>query len=579
MTLLARSTDEPALARRLEALDRIVSLGADRLDPVLLDSARDLSGKAAQRLRLGAEHTVVALAGTTGSGKSSLFNALVGVELAATGLRRPMTSSAQAAVWNPDGAGPLLDWLDVRRRHHLGDEGADALSGLVLLDLPDVDSVRVNHRLEVDRLVELVDLIVWVVDPQKYADASLHDRYLKPLRTHAELTVVAFNQIDRVPAGSVRAETVGDLRRLLEDEGLGRVPVVPVSARTGEGVPELRAKFAAAVAEHEASVRRLSADLRALADRLAPACGTGPPGGRSSGGRSSGGGASGGGLSGGRSGVPEVERADRAAVVAALTEASGADAVAAAVARTHRSRTRAATGWPVTRWVAKVRPSAATRLGLPGARLGAGADQPSELVRTALPGPSAVQRARVDTALRNLVDRSTSGLPDPWPAIVSRAATGRRSELPDLLDRAVAGTDLGLSRRPHWWAVARLLQNVLALVALAGALWLLGLFVLEWFRLPEPPLPDVDAGSWRIPVPTGMLLGGVAVGWILGFVGARLGALGARRRATAARRRIRSRVEQVATEVVLEPVSTELTARAELCEAIARLRGKKRPAS
>ena len=35
--------------------------------------------------------------------------------------------------------------------------------------------------MEVDRLVQLVDMLIWVVDPQKYADAALHDRYLIPL--------------------------------------------------------------------------------------------------------------------------------------------------------------------------------------------------------------------------------------------------------------------------------------------------------------------------------------------------------------------------------------------------------------
>ncbi|EXG79088.1 GTPase [Cryptosporangium arvum] len=547
MTLLARATDESGLSRRLSALDRVVELGADRLDPAVLATAGALSGKAAERLRLGAEHTVVALAGTTGSGKSSLFNALVGVDVAATGLRRPVTSTAQAAVWNPDGAAPLLDWLGVKRRHHLGDEGADALSGLVLLDLPDVDSVQVDHRLEVDRLVKLVDLLVWVVDPQKYADSALHDRYLQPLRTHADITVVAFNQIDRVPPAR-RDEVLADLRGLLEREGLGGVPVLPVSARTSDGLPALRTRLADAVAAHEASVRRLNADLRALADELGPTCGP--------------------------SATPAVERADRAAVVGALTEASGADAVALAVARTHRSRTRAATGWPMTRWLARVRPSAATRLGLPGARLSPG-EAEDELVRTALPGPSAVQQARVDTALRNLVDRTTAGLPQPWPSVLTRAATGRRDQLPDLLDRAVAGADLGLGRRPRWWGVVRLLQNVLALVAVAGVGWLLGLFLLDWFRLPEPPLPDVDVWEWRIPVPTGMLLGGVLVGLVLGFLSARLGALGARRQAAKARKRIRARVEQVATDAVLEPVSAELSARSELCAAISQLRGRR----
>ena len=103
--------------------------------------------------------------------------------------------------------------------------------------------------------------------------------------------------------------------------------------------------------------------------------------------------------------------------------------------------------------------------------------------------------------------------------------------------------------------------------------WLIALFVLDWFRLPEPPLPDVDVWEWRIPVPTGMLLSGVLVGLVLGFLSARLGAFGARRQASKVRRRIRARVELVATEAVLDPVGAELSARTELCAAISQLRG------
>ena len=61
----------------------------------------------------------------------------------------------------------------------LGKEDS-ALQGVVLLDLPDHDSTEVSHHLEVDRLIELADLMVWVLDPQKYADAAIHDRYLAP---------------------------------------------------------------------------------------------------------------------------------------------------------------------------------------------------------------------------------------------------------------------------------------------------------------------------------------------------------------------------------------------------------------
>ena len=58
------------------------------------------------------------------------------------------------------------------------------MRGVVLLDLPDHDSTEVSHHLEVDRLVQLADMLVWVLDPQKYADAAIHDRFLKPLAGH-----------------------------------------------------------------------------------------------------------------------------------------------------------------------------------------------------------------------------------------------------------------------------------------------------------------------------------------------------------------------------------------------------------
>ena len=162
--------------------DEVVELGRGRLDRRRWSSdAARVAGKAGARLRLGAEHTVVALAGATGSGKSSLFNALAGADVSQVGVRRP-TTVARPPRWSgaTDGAGALLDWLEVPRRHAARPSaGVRRPDGLVLLDLPDHDSVQLEHRLEVDRLVELVDLLVWVLDPQKYADAALHDRYLR----------------------------------------------------------------------------------------------------------------------------------------------------------------------------------------------------------------------------------------------------------------------------------------------------------------------------------------------------------------------------------------------------------------
>ena len=148
------------------------------------------------------------------------------------------------------------------------------MRGVVLLDLPDHDSTEVSHHLEVERLVQLADMMVWVLDPQKYADAAIHDRYLKPLAGHKDVMLVVLNHIDTVPEDR-RAGMVDDVRRLLEADGLGGVPVLPVSARQGWGIQELRALIAKRVAEKKVTRARLEADVRSAAQRLEAATGTG----------------------------------------------------------------------------------------------------------------------------------------------------------------------------------------------------------------------------------------------------------------------------------------------------------------
>src|SRR5215218_4479129 len=107
------------LDARLAALGEAADLAEGRLDHKAVEQARAVVAKAGARLGLGLEHTVVALAGPTGAGKSRLFNTLAGTELAVVGRRRPTTSSGRAATWG-DAAGPLLDWLEIPRRDHLG---------------------------------------------------------------------------------------------------------------------------------------------------------------------------------------------------------------------------------------------------------------------------------------------------------------------------------------------------------------------------------------------------------------------------------------------------------------------------
>jgi hypothetical protein len=160
-------------------------------------------------------------------------------------------------------------------------------------------------------------------------------------------------------------------------------------------------------------------------------------------------------------------------------------------------------------------------------------------------------------------------LPDPWPGVVRSAATRARPELADLLDRAVAGTDLEVGRRPPWWRVVGVLQLLLALVTLAGLVWLAALFGIAWLQLPAPPLPHLGS----LPLPTVLLIGGVALGIVLGVMSGAFAQAGAQASARRVRRRLEQRVGGVADEVVVSPVERELEVHTRLCRALERVRG------
>lgn len=199
-------------------------------------------------------------------------------------MRRPTTAAPLVCSWS-DGAAPLIDRLGIpgrlRRRPVQGPDGDPQLRGLVLVDLPDHDSAAVEHREQVDRVLALVDAVIWVVDPEKYADAVLHERYLRPMAGHAEVMFLVLNQVDRLP-GEAAEQVLDDLRRLLDEDGvaLGEygepgATVLPVSALTGDGIGELREALGQFVSERGAPGRRVSADVDAAAARLRPVYTTG----------------------------------------------------------------------------------------------------------------------------------------------------------------------------------------------------------------------------------------------------------------------------------------------------------------
>ena len=114
--LVSRGTD---LGARIDGLQAAGEAARGRLDDRVVDDAETAVERVSSPARLSAEHTVVALAGATGSGKSSTFNALTGVELSSVGVRRPTTSWATACVWGHEGAEELLEWLGIPPRHQI----------------------------------------------------------------------------------------------------------------------------------------------------------------------------------------------------------------------------------------------------------------------------------------------------------------------------------------------------------------------------------------------------------------------------------------------------------------------------
>ena len=528
--LVTRSSD---IGARVEGLEQATEAARGRLDDRVVDDARGVVDRVSSRLKLSADHTVVALAGATGSGKSSTFNALTELELSAVGVRRPTTSWATACVWGRDGAEELLEWLGIPARHQVTRDSmlsrADddqELRGVVLLDLPDHDSTEVSHHLEVERLVELADMMVWVLDPQKYADAAIHDRFLKPLAGHEGVMLVVLNHIDTVPEDR-REGMLDDVRRLLAADGLPGVPVLPVSARHGWGIDVLRAEIAKRVAEKKVTRARLEADVKAAAQRLQDASGTGR--------------------------TPSLSKDRVAALDDAFADAAGVPTVVRAVETSTRLRANRATGWPVTAWFSRLKPDPLKRLHLD---LGSAGKQLTGTARTSVPTATGVQRARVDTEVRALADQVTEGMTPAWSSSVRAASVSRLPDLGDRLDAAVGSTDLGADRIPVWANLVRVLQWILIAAAILGALWLGLLALVSYARVPEPPTLEV----WGWPLPTLLLIGGIAAGVLLALLCRVLVSLTARARARTADRRLRDAISEVSAELVVDPVNRELAA-------------------
>ncbi len=614
----------PARLASLTELTKIGSgrAGTDGFSQELLTEAEMLLRRSGERMRMSASHTVVALAGGTGSGKSTLFNALSGANFSPAGVTRPTTKHSHACVWGMEGAGPLLDWLGVQRRHRYArasalDEGEASQTGLLLLDLPDHDSVVRGSAALVDRLVKMVDMLVWVLDPLKYADASVHRRYLVPLAGHAAVTAVVLNKVDTLSPDQA-ADCESDLRRLLDTEGLTENQVLVTSAVTGAGLNEVRRVLAGAVAARRAATMRIEADVDVLLGRFAVYAGDPVPGWQ----------------------PPEVAvplTTGNAAVTVTGDElpvaarppwepadgeeytgnghlalpGSSADPAAAPADEWQPWQTTAAPTLPpstarppwedaapdgdgtgrlaedptvyipagpagmLTASFAKAagvsavaetlngvrERSAASYIGWPPARLAARL-RGQLPARKVLAGDSAgvaqAQRPDIDNAITVFASEVGGSLPEPWSRTVLTAARSRADEAQAALGAAVAQ---GLPRRDKvtgWWRLIAVAQWLLMTLMLAGLIWIVLILAFGESHSAHKPsslISDVSLAPWLGVMVVALLL----LGWLISSWCQNMVVLAADRERELATHAILGRVSAVASDLVLVPVGREVS--------------------
>ena len=177
-----------------------------------------------RRRRLDAPLLMV-VGGSTGAGKSTLVNSLVGAEVSAAGVLRP-TTRAPVLVCNPAD----LPWFSDDRvlpelsRTSGGEAGARGLElvqtaalppGLALLDSPDIDSVAAENRALAAQLLAAADFWLFVTTAARYADAVPWELLHAARERGTALALV----LNRVPADAT-AEVSEHLARMLAERGL-----------------------------------------------------------------------------------------------------------------------------------------------------------------------------------------------------------------------------------------------------------------------------------------------------------------------------------------------------------------------
>ncbi len=211
--------------------------GADEQGKVAEEINRQLDDYVMPRLATIDAPLLAVVGGSTGAGKSTLVNSLVGREVSAPGVIRPTTRapvlvhhSSDAAWFTDDRILPGLARStgaaqDSRSLRLVVDESIPP--GLAILDAPDIDSVVVENRQLAAQLLAAADLWLFVTSAARYADAVPWGF----LRAAADRSAAVAVVLDRVPPRAM-TEVPPHLGQLMSERGLGDSPLFAVPETT-----------------------------------------------------------------------------------------------------------------------------------------------------------------------------------------------------------------------------------------------------------------------------------------------------------------------------------------------------------
>jgi 50S ribosome-binding GTPase len=489
------------------------------------------------RARLGFPSSayVLALTGGTGVGKSTLLNAIAGENVSLASVRRPTTSDAVA--WVPSSRGRelagLLQWLGISEvREHRG----GALADVAVLDLPDFDSIALEHRARVDALLPRVDAVVWIVDPEKYNDHVMHGGYLREFAPRIRRQIVVLNRSDLLSLADTR-RVAEDIRHQLRKDGGGAIDVVATRAREGAaGIGELREWLESGVEAKRVVASRIGAEAREAVRDLAAAAGV---------------------LEGTAAPLIEPARRERALssvarAILAVIDIAGLERQAVAATRFAARRRGAGPFRHLT--------SAIYRL---IGRARAAADPAGFLRRWHLRGSLAL----AVEPLRELVTSTLPSVPAPLRGALAAlsAPTSLEHRLAETIDRSLAAEAAGFRVPTNaLWSVIGAAQYAVTALLIFCVLWFASLFVVHDAPVGAISVPYLGP----VPTPVALLAATLLAGYVLAkLLGLHAGWLG-RRWAKRVSARIGREVRQGIADDLLVPLEQFEASRGALYKAV-----------